>query len=117
MLQTAVLVFAIGAVGGLILANSVLRGRLAPWALSLLHAALGATGLVLTGIVVLQGAEGSGGIIPIALLILVVAALGGFYLASFHARKAPAPRPVVFVHAGAAVIGFLLLAGGAFSLI
>ena len=117
MLQTAVLIFAIGAVGGLILANSVLRGRLAPWALSLLHAALGATGLVLTGIVVLQGGEGSGGIIPVALLILVVAALGGFYLASFHARKAPAPRPVVVIHAGVAVIGFLLLAGGAFSLI
>ena len=52
MLQSAVLVFAIGAVGGLILANSVLRGQLAPWALSLLHAALGSTGLVLTGIVV-----------------------------------------------------------------
>ena len=117
MLQTAVLIFAIGAIGGLILANSVLRGRLAPWALSLLHAALGATGLVLTGIVVLRGAPEGQGIVPIALLILVVAALGGFYLASFHARKVPAPRPVVLVHAGAAVIGFLLLAGGAFSLI
>jgi FtsH-binding integral membrane protein len=117
MLKLAVLIFAIGAVGGLILANSVLRGRLAPWALSLLHAALGATGLVLTGIVVLQGAEDGQGIIPIALLILVVAALGGFFLASFHARKAPAPRPAVLAHAGAAVIGFLLLAGGAFSLI
>lgn len=117
MLQTAVLIFAIGAVGGLILANSVLRGRLAPWALSLLHAALGATGLVLTAIVVLRGVPEGQGIVPIALLILVVAALGGFYLASIHARKAVAPRPVVFVHAGAAVVGFLLLAGGAFSLI
>ena len=117
MLKLAVLIFAIGAVGGLILASSVLRGRLAPWALSLIHAALGATGLVLTGLVVLQGAEEGQGIIPIALLILVVAALGGFFLASFHVRKLPAPRPVVFIHAGAAVIGFLLLAGGAFSLI
>ena len=117
MLKLAVLIFAIGAVGGLILASSVLRGRLAPWALSLIHAALGATGLVLTGLVVLQGAEEDQGLIPIALLILVVAALGGFFLASFHVRKLPAPRPVVFIHAGAAVIGFLLLAGGAFSLI
>lgn len=117
MLKLAVLIFAIGAIGGLILAASVLRGRLAPWALSLIHAALGATGLVLTGLVVLQGGEEGQGIIPIALLILVVAALGGFFLASFHVRKQPAPRPVVFVHAGAAVIGFLLLAGGAFNLI
>ena len=117
MLKIAVLVFAIGAVGGLILASSVLRGRLAPWALSLLHAALGATGLVLTGIVVLQGVQEGQGAIPIALLILVVAALGGFYLASYHARQQPAPRGVVFTHAGAAVIGFLLLCGGVFGLV
>jgi len=117
MLKLAVLIFAIGAVGGLILASSVLRGKLAPWGLSLIHAALGATGLVLTGLVVLKGAEEGQGVIPIALLILVVAALGGFFLASFHARKSSPPRGVVFIHAGAAVVGFLLLAGGAFSLI
>lgn len=117
MLKLAVVIFAIGAVGGLILANSVLRGRLAPWALSLLHAALGATGLVLAGVVVLQGSEDMPAMAPIALAILVVAALGGFFLASFHARKIVAPRAVVFVHAGVAVVGFLLLAGGAFALI
>jgi hypothetical protein len=40
-------VFAIGALGGLTLAfGYVLRGRFAPWALSLLHAALGAAGLL-----------------------------------------------------------------------
>ena len=117
MLKLAVLIFAIGAVGGLILASSVLRGRLASWGLSLVHAGLGAAGLVLTGIVVLQRAEEGQGIVPIALLILVVAALGGFYLASYHARKVPGPKPVVIIHAGAAVIGFLLLCGGAFRLI
>lgn len=117
MLKIAVLIFAIGAVGGLILASSVLRGRLAPWALSLLHAALGATGLILTGIVVLQGAEEGQGLVPIALLVLVVAALGGFFLASYHARKQIPSRGVVFTHAGAAVIGFLILAGSVFNLI
>ena len=117
MLKLAVLLFAIGALGGLVLASSVLRGRLAPWALSLLHAALGATGLVLTGIVVLEGSAEGGGKIPIALLILLVAALGGFFVASFHARKLPAPKPVVLIHVGVAVVGFLLLAGSVFSLI
>ena len=68
---------------------------------------------MLTGIVVFNG--GVSGIIPIALLILIVAALGGFFLASFHARKQLPPRTVVFIHAGAAVTGFLLLAGGAFN--
>jgi hypothetical protein len=117
MLTIAVLIFAIGAVGGLVLANSVLRGRLAPWALSLLHAALGATGLVLTAIVVLGGSTDVAKIIPIALIILVVAALGGFFLASFHARKATPPKAAVVAHAGIAVVGFVLLAGGAFHLI
>ena len=117
MLKLAVLIFAVGAVGGLILASSVLRGRLASWGLSLLHATLGATGLVLTAIVVLSGAEEGKGVVPIALAVLVVAALGGFFLASFHARKVPGPKPVVLIHASVAVVGFLLLCGGAFALI
>jgi hypothetical protein len=117
MLKLAVLIFAIGALGGLVMATRVLRGQLAPWALSLLHAALGATGLVLTAIVVLGKTEGTPSIVPVALLILVVAALGGFYLASIHARKTLPSRGVVFAHAGLAVIGFLCLVGGAFALV
>ena len=117
MLNIAILIFAIGAVGGLVLASHVLRGRLAPWALSLLHMALGATGLVLTALVVLGGSDAGKGIIPIALLILVLAALGGFYLASIHVRKVVAPKGVVFLHAGIAVTGFLLLVAGAFHFI
>ena len=117
MLKIAVLIFAIGALGGLVMANSVLRGKLAPWALSLLHAALGATGLVLTGIAVLQGSADGGGMVPIALLILLVAALGGFYLASIHLRKVAPPRPAVVAHAGVAVVGFLLLASAVFHLV
>ena len=117
MLKIAILIFAVGALGGLVLANSVLRGRLPSWGLSLLHAALGATGLVLTAIVVLGGSEEGQGVIPVALVILVIAALGGFYLASHHARKVPGPKPVVIIHASVAVIGFLLLCGGTFALI
>ena len=117
MLKLAVLIFAIGALGGLVMANSVLRGSMAPWGLSLLHAALGAIGLVLTAIVVLGKSADVASIVPIALVILVIAALGGFFLASFHARKQLPPKGVVFVHAGVAVIGFLLLLGGVFHFI
>jgi hypothetical protein len=117
MLKLAALIFAIGAVGGLIMATRVLKGQMAPWALSLLHAALGATGLVLTAIVVLGKSADVASIVPIALLILVVAALGGFFLASFHARQQLPPRAVVFLHAGLAVIGFLCLVGGVFHLV
>jgi hypothetical protein len=115
MLVYAVIVFAIAAVGGLIMAASVLRGLFAPWALSLVHAALGATGLVLVALAVLR--DGAGGKAPIALGILVLAALGGFFLASFHLRQQPGPKLVVLIHASVAVVGFLLLAGTAFELV
>ena len=107
MLTYALVVFAIGALGGLGLATFVLRGRLAPWALSLLHAALGAVGLLLLIYAALT--TSIPGIATAALIIFVIAALGGFYLASVHLRGVVAKRAVVLVHAGAAVIGFLTL--------
>lgn len=105
MLTYALIAFAVAAVGGLILAAHVLRGKFAPWALSLLHAALGATGLVLLIALLLQGSISPA--IQIGFVLLLVAALGGFFLASFHLRKALPPRAVVVVHAGVAVAGFL----------
>ncbi len=107
MLTYALSIFAIAAVGGLVLASNVLRGKLAPWAISILHALLGASGLVLLILVVLQGTTPAR--ISAALGLLVVAALGGFYLASLHLRGTVAPKAVVFVHAGVAVVGFLTL--------
>lgn len=107
MLTYALIIFAVAALGGLVLASSVLRGKMAPWAISILHALLGATGLVCLILVVLQGAAPAR--VTAALGILVLAALGGFYLASIHLRKQVAPKAVVFVHAGVAVTGFLTL--------
>lgn len=109
MLTYAVIVFAVGALGGLGLASYVLRGRLAPWGLSLLHAALGAIGLLLVIYAAVSGGVPQAGLV--ALAILIIAALGGFYLASIHLRGTVAPKPVVFVHAGVAVVGFLTLLG------
>jgi len=108
MLTYALIVFAVAAVGGLVLASSVLRGRLAPWFLSIGHALLGATGLGLLVYAVLQGAAPARA--SAALGLLVVAALGGFYLASIHLRGQVAAKAVVFVHAGVAVAGVLTLA-------
>jgi len=108
MLTYALIAFAVAALIGLVMAASVLRGALAPWALSLVHAALGATGLVLLALSVVSGA---GGLIPIALGTLIVAALGGFYLAFLHLQNKPAPSGIVLIHAGVAVVGVLMLAG------
>lgn len=107
MLTFAVVIFAIGAVGGVVLALHVLRGKFAPWPLSILHAALGATGLVLLIFAVLQGLADSRA--AWALGLFVVAALGGFYLASLHRRQVLPPKGIVALHALLAVSGFGLL--------
>jgi hypothetical protein len=107
MLNYALLVFAVAAVGGLFLATRVLRGRLAPWAVSLLHAALGATGLILLIAMLLKGSAPQR--VVTGFVLLLIAALGGFLLASFHLRQKLPPKAIVLVHAGVAVAGFLTL--------
>jgi hypothetical protein len=113
MLGYALIIFAIGALGGIALASFVLRGRLAPWPLSLVHAALGAIGLII--LIYAAVTAGISHTALAALVILVIAALGGFYLASIHLRQQVAPKSIVFVHAAVAVIGFLTLLGVVFS--
>jgi len=107
MLIYSVIIFAITAVGGVLLAAKLLTGKLASWPLSIAHAVLGATGLIMLVLTVLGGP--AAGRITAALALLVVTALGGFFLASFHVRGAIAPKNVVVIHAGVAVAGFLTL--------
>ena len=107
MLTYALICFALGSMGGLVLAAHVLKGKFAPWAVSVLHALLGASGLLLLVVLVVQGTASSR--VMAALGLLVLAALGGFYLASLHLRRAIPPKGVVFIHAGVAVAGFLTL--------
>ncbi|MCW5598915.1 MAG: hypothetical protein KIT59_07365 [Nitrosomonas sp.] len=107
MLTYVIIVLAIAAVGGLFLASKIFSGQLAPWPLSIVHALLGATGLIMLIMVVLEG-SGSGSLTA-TLALLVIAALGGFYLASLHAKNSVAPKNVVIIHAGVAVAGFLTL--------
>lgn len=107
MITYALLVFAIGAVGGLVLASRVLRDRFAPWALSVVHALLGATGLILLIAILLHGDAPQR--VLVSFVLFLIAALGGFFLASFHLRKKLPPKAVVVVHAGIAVAGFLTL--------
>lgn len=107
MLNYALISLAIAASGGLVLASNVLRDRFAPWALSVVHALFGATGLVLLIVLLLQGSAPQQ--LLIGFVLLLVAALGGFFLASFHIRRKLPPKPVVVIHAGVAVAGFLTL--------
>ncbi|MCG8432854.1 MAG: hypothetical protein MJA83_02355, partial [Gammaproteobacteria bacterium] len=67
------------------------------------HGVLAATGLGLVIFAVITGTDSNP--VLIGLGLLVVAALGGFYLFSFHLREEPHPKAVVVLHAGLAVAG------------
>lgn len=99
--------FGVAALGGLVLAFKALKGEQPPMPLALLHGLLAASGLLVLISVVL--AEESMGMAGVSLILFVLAALGGFGLFSFHLRKKTLPKPLVIVHALAAVTAFLLL--------
>lgn len=107
MIITALILFLLGAVGGLAMAVMSFRGKSIPWLLAIGHGVLGAAGLLLLLAAVIRGIGGQ--VALVALVVLLVAALGGFYLLSYHIRKQNHPKGVIVVHALVAVAGVLTL--------
>lgn len=107
MLKFALLALAVAAVGGLILAAHMLRGKFAPLALSLLHGLLGATGVVLVIMVLVQGSAPQR--VWVGLVLLAAAAVRGILLAASRVRRQVPRKAAVLLHAGLAVCGFLTL--------
>lgn len=105
----AVVLFALAALGGLFLAVRHFKGQSLPMPVSLIHGAAAATGLVLVILAYFGGGGAATSGLTLPLIILVVAALGGFFLFSFHLRGLRAPNAVVVIHALVAVVGFLAL--------
>ena len=89
------------------MATKVLRGKQAPWFLSIVHALLGATSLILLTIAAID--SDWPGRLSASLALLVITALGGFFLASYHLRGSMPAKGIVLIHAGVAIIGFLSL--------
>lgn len=108
----AVIVFAIAALGGAFLAIRHFTGKTLPMPVILLHGALAATGLVL--LLATYFKHGLTGLAADALVLFLIAALGGFYLFSKQLRSQPLPGAVVVIHAGVAVTAFVLLASTLF---
>ncbi|MGH8139941.1 MAG: hypothetical protein ACREVV_17330 [Steroidobacteraceae bacterium] len=109
MVRTAVILLAVGALGGVVMAIVRLFRNINPpsW-LAMLHGLLAAAGITL-----LLYAACTAGIPQLAnagLVLLVLAALGGLVLnLKYHAQNALLPRGLLVGHALLAVIGFLLV--------
>ncbi len=109
-MQTAAIVLALAAVGGLTLAVIRLRG--APWPplwLALGHGAVAAIGVGLL-IYAALSPEGIPVLAQVALAIFILAALGGAVLfLGFHMRSKALPIPFVLGHGLIAATGLVLL--------
>ena len=116
MIQLSLLLFAVAAAAGLTMAIMHFRGFSPPKpVLAVLHGLFAASALVVLLLALIK--TGFSGKPAIAAGLLVVAALGGFGLLSWHARKQRLPSALVVVHALVAVAGFLTLLVAEFALL
>ncbi|HEU4389158.1 MAG TPA: hypothetical protein VFV34_15255 [Blastocatellia bacterium] len=107
-MTAAVILFAIAAVGGVVMAIIRFSGKsLPPIGLALLHGVVAAAGLVALIITVVSRTASTTA--SYALGGFVVAALGGFFLFSFHLRKQALPITIMIIHALVAVVSFVIL--------
>lgn len=110
MLRTAVVLLAITALGGLLMAGMRFSGRPHPPTLiTMVHGLLAASGLTLVLYVAFTaGLPGSGWI---GLVLLLAAVLGGLVLnLRYHWERLELPIPLILGHAAAAAIGLVVLA-------
>ncbi len=110
MLRTAVVLLAITALGGLLMAGMRFSGRPHPPTLiTMVHGLLAASGLTLVLYVALTAGLPGGG--WIGLVLLLAAVLGGLVLnLRYHWERRELPIPLILGHAAAAAIGLVVLA-------
>ena len=109
MLCTAIVLFAIAAAGGLVMAAvRVFGARNPPAWLALLHGLLAGAGLTL--LLFAAFAAGVPTLAVWALVLLLIAAAGGLLMNLGYAwNQQLLPKPVMYGHVLIAVVGFILL--------
>lgn len=106
-MMSSVILFALAALGGLVLAYLHLKKNGAPLGLAVLHGILAVAGLVLLLVFMSQGH--AAGFLMGAVILFVLAALGGLFLFTLHIKTRPLPSAIIVLHAVIAVSGFLTL--------
>ncbi len=106
MLIAVIALFALAAVVGITLAVKIFKKQETSKGVALAHGAVGATGLVLLIVYTLRHPHAY---LTAAIVLLVVAALGGILLFANDVRKRPGPAALVIIHALAAVIAVVLV--------
>ena len=113
ILYVVIVLFAIAAAGGLVMAGvRVFADRNPPAWLAMLHGLLAGAGLTL--LLFAAFTIGLPKYALWALILLMIAALGGVFMnLGFQEQRKLLPKPVMYIHALVAVIGFILLIAAA----
>ncbi|HJS79395.1 MAG TPA: hypothetical protein VJ748_02130 [Vitreimonas sp.] len=117
MLMYSIVLFALAAVIGIYMATRVFKGVLPPVGAAVFHGLFAASGLLLLLYAAFLSGAPASQAVTIAAILLVVAALGGFFAASFHMRGKAPPKALAAIHALVAVAGVGTLAAAVFNLI
>ncbi len=107
MLTASIVLFALAAAVGLYLVRDFFAGKRPTIQRAYLHGGLAVIGLILLIIAMLQGAVAGATIT--ALILFIVAALGGLVLFFHHVRGRILPKGLLLIHPIVAVVGFLTL--------
>jgi hypothetical protein len=109
ILMTSTVLLAVAALGGLVMAGMRFAGRPhPPPSLAMLHGLL--AGAALTLLIYAACTVGLPSLANGALLLLIVASIGGLVLnLNYQWKQVALPKWLVVVHAAVAVVGFLLL--------
>jgi len=103
---TIILLFAVAAAFGITLIIPILQGKTPSRTFVFIHGGLAAVALVM---LLLQFFKEGTTVPQLSVILFVVAGLGGFVLFSTDLRKKPIPKALALIHAGAAVVAFLIL--------
>ncbi len=107
MLYVIIGLFAVAAVMGLVIANAIISGKPAtPKPAVVAHGLFAATAL---GLLIYYAISNPGSYPNLALILFIVAALGGAVLLVRDLQKKPGPVALVVIHALIAVGAFALL--------
>ncbi len=103
---TIVLLFAVAAVFGVTLLIPVLQGKNPKRTFVFVHGGIAAIALLL---LIREFFKIDSSVSQVSLTLFLVAAAGGFVLFAFDLQKKSIPKGLALIHAGVAVLAFLIL--------
>ena len=107
MLMIAVAAFALAALLGVFLLSYVLRGKIPPTSIALMHGPAAAVGIIILVYYIVNNT--SKPLLNSSAIIFILAALGGLTLISRALRGKPVPKMMAIGHGVTALVAFMLL--------